>query len=84
MKTQIVITGQISGNSTLRNAIKCDEPAAQGMYYSYIYTFKTKRAACKALWDAYRYLRSEGETCLSYLPKRCLNYDASYARIENK
>ena len=82
MKTKIIITGQINGNTTLMNAIECDEPARRGMFYSYVYEFKTKKEARKALWNAYKYLRSDGYTSLRYSPKRCLNYDASYARIE--
>lgn len=87
MKTKIAITGQISGNSTLAGAIQTyDSEMKRGMFNSYIITFKTKAAAKKALWEAFKHLRADKEdaaaSMLSYSKHGYLSYDASRAFIE--
>lgn len=86
MKATIFISGQINGNHTLRNSIitnECEEK--RGMFYSISLTFKTKKAARKALWGAFKHLNDDKvDACasmLSYSPKHSLRYDASVAKI---
>lgn len=89
MKTSIFISGQISGNFTLRNAISnavkgvnCEEK--KGMFNSITLTFPTKRAAKKAMWEAYTRLRQDKQDAqasrLRY-SKGHISYDASTAKI---
>jgi len=85
MKTSIYISGQINGNSTLRNAIitaECEEK--KGMFYSITLTFSTKKAAEKAMWEAYKSLRADKQDAqasqLRY-HKGFISYDASTAKI---
>lgn len=55
MRTAIAISGQISGNSKLRNAIvtaECEEK--RGFFGAHILVFRTKKEAQKALSDAYQ------------------------------
>lgn len=87
MKTSISISGQISGNMRLANAIKtCDSEIESTMFNGYRITFNTKKEGKKALWDAYKYLRSQepefAKGGISYSKYGTLNYDASVARIE--
>jgi hypothetical protein len=88
MKTEIHITGQISGNSTLRNAITtADCTERRGMFNSYILIFASKKAAVKALADGYKSLKREEPEIvgriggLKYLRGHALTYDASRAAI---
>jgi len=91
MKTEIHITGQIMGNSRLRNAIiTADCQERRGMFNSYILTFNTKKAAITALGRAYRHLRTEEPGIagkiggLNYSRGYALAYDASRAvLVEN-
>jgi hypothetical protein len=89
MKTAIFISGQITGNSKLRNAIitaDCEE--RRGMFYSITLTFPTKKAAVKALSKAYKYMKCEepllsrGIGGISYRRAHAINYDASRAVIQ--
>ena len=88
MKTEIHITGQIMGNSRLRNAIishDCDE--RRGMFNSYILTFKTKESAVNALSKGYQYMcntmpEEKGKISgIRYTRGLSLAYDASKAVI---
>jgi hypothetical protein len=88
MKTSIYISGQINGNSALRNAIitaECEEK--RGMFNSITLTFPTKKAANKAMWDAYKSLRQDKEDAkagmLKY-SKGYISYDASNAKISEE
>lgn len=87
MTTSIEISGQISGNTTLANAINAlDSEMKRTMFNGYKITFKTKAAAKKALWEAFKHLRSDKEdarnSMLAYSAKTgWLRYDASYARL---
>ena len=88
MKTSIFISGQINGNSTLRNAIvtaDCEEK--KGMFNSITLVFPTKKAANKAMWDAYKSLRNDKQDAqasrLSYT-KGYISYDASTAKISEE
>lgn len=85
MKTSIYISGQISGNSTLRNAIitaDCEEK--KKMFNAIELTFPTKKAAEKAMWEAYKSLRQDKQDAqasqLRY-SKGYISYDASTAKI---
>lgn len=88
MKTEIHITGQISGNHRLRNAIishDCEE--RKGMFNSYILTFKTKESAINALSRGYQYMCREMPeekgriSGIRYTRGHSLAYDASRAVI---
>lgn len=88
MKTEIVISGQIGGNSKLRNAIvtaECEEK--RGMFGSYTLTFSTKKEAITALSKGYQYMCREmpdekGKMSgISYSRGYSLAYDASRAVI---
>ena len=88
MKTEIVITGQISGNSKLRNSIvtaDCEEKRYGSGNYSI--QFPTKKAAIKALSEGYQYLCREmpeekGKMSgIRYSRGYSLAYDASRAVI---
>lgn len=85
MTTTINISGQISGNHTLANAISThDSEIKKTMFNGYSITFKTKAAAKKALWAAYKYLVSnepEFRNGISYSKHGTLSYDASRAVI---
>jgi hypothetical protein len=88
MKTSILISGQISGNFTLANKISVVGndimELKNGMFNSKIIVFETKRAAEKALWEAYKSLRQDKEDAqasrLRY-SKGYISYDASTAKI---
>lgn len=85
MKTSIFISGQINGNSTLRNAIvtaECEEK--KGMFNSITLTFATKKAANKAMWEAYKILRQDKQDAQASMLKYSkghIRYDASTAKI---
>lgn len=79
MKTTILISGGISGNYHLRGAISFTDERS-GMFNSIRLLFATKKEAEKSLWEAYKKMRSDGETSLSY-SKGFLSYDASSAKV---
>jgi len=83
MKTKISITGQISGNTTLVNAIGGE--VKKGMFNSFIITFPTKGLAVKAIRQAYKYLKNEEPEfkhgIKSNKERTFLSYDASQAKI---
>lgn len=86
MQTTILITGQLAGNSTLASAIytyECEQ--SRTMFGGYNITFPTKAKAKKALWQAYKYLRSNepefAKSGISYKRHGYLKYDASIAKI---
>ncbi len=88
MTTTVKITGQLNGNRTLRNAIQYDELRDAG-FGNYRLIFKTKKAAKKALWEAFKYLRSTIDEpnvgCigdLRYSKFGTLAWDASTATIQ--
>lgn len=88
MTTKIIISGQIGGNFTLAGAIRTYESETiEGMFNSKIIIFPTKKAAKKALWEAFKYLRADKEDAkasrLQYSKFGTLRYDASVAEIEN-
>lgn len=87
MKTEIQITGQIMGNSTLRNAIithDCEERPFNG---GYALTFMTKESAINALSRAYQSMchtmpEEKGKISgIRYTRGHSLAYDASRAVI---
>lgn len=89
MKTSIYISGQISGNHRLVNAIAtydCERRSAG--FNNYFIDFPTKKAAKKALWDGYKSLR-QGEPeyarngGIRYSKQGSLSYDASRAEIQD-
>jgi hypothetical protein len=86
MKTSITITGQINGNSRLVNAISTYESETNSIEFNnYQIIFPTKKSAKKALWEAFKYLRSEepefAKGGISYSKYGSLRYDASRAEI---
>jgi hypothetical protein len=83
MQTSIYISGQISGNLTLMNAIKTFDSETKKEFNNYKIIFKTKKEAKKALWAAYQYLRcNEPEfNGINYSKHGSMRYDASTATI---
>jgi hypothetical protein len=86
MKAFISITGQISGNRTLLNSIPSNGSQTTSLPFNgFKINFSTKKDAKKALWEAYKSLRSDKEdarkSLLSYSKDGFLNYDASTAKI---
>lgn len=84
MKTIIQITGQLSGNMILKNAIReYDDQVTKLTFYGYNVTFRTKKEAKKALWEAYRHLKREEPDYrgIRYSKYGALSYDASQAII---
>jgi hypothetical protein len=86
MKTSIFISGQIGGNSKLRNAIitaDCEEK--RGMFNAIELIFPSKKAAIKALSEAYQSFVRGGERKgiggITYSRGYSLGYDASTAKI---
>lgn len=91
MKTTIYISGQISGNFTLANKISAvgDDIVEQknGMFNSKVIVFETKKAALKAMWEAYKALRIDkvdAKASRLHYYKGYLSYDASSAKISEQ
>lgn len=86
MKTQIKITGQPNGNYTLKGAISGATEIKRLMFGGFLLLFETKKEARKALWEAYRYLKSKEPdySNIHYSKYGTLNYDASNAAIEKE
>lgn len=88
MKTSIFISGQINGNSTLRNAIitaECEEK--KGMFNSITLVFPTKKAAEKAMWEAYKSLRQDKQDAQASMlrySRGYISYDASTAKVSEE
>lgn len=86
MTTTITINGQINGNFRLLRAISTfDSKTEEAGFNNYRIIFTTKAAAKKALWEAFKYLRSEAPCYgrLSYSKHGVLSYDASVAKIKD-
>ncbi len=91
MKTEIHITGQIGGNHRLANRISAVGnrivTISNGMFYSKVIVFETKRAAKQALWNAYTSLCADEPASrnkiggIRYSAGSALYYDASQAII---
>jgi len=86
MKTTITIRGQINGNFRLLNAIKTYECIKKDIgFNNYALIFPTKKAAKKAMWEGFKYLkRNEPEYVRmeNYSRFGSINYDASRAEIK--
>ena len=87
MTTSIFITGQISGNFKLLNAIYTYESEKRGIgFNNYQLIFKTKKEAKKALWDGFNYLKRNEPDFVrhdDYSAKHgTISYDASRAEIK--
>lgn len=86
MTTTITINGQINGNFRLLGAIQTSSSKKEDAgFNNFRLIFPTKAAAKKALWEAFKYLRSEAPCYgrLSYSKHGILSYDASTAKIED-
>lgn len=87
MKTEIIISGQIMGNSKLRNAIISTQCHERKQFNDIILEFPTKASAIDALSKGYQYLCREMPeekgrmTGIRYLRGHALSYDASRAVI---
>lgn len=91
MRTEIRITGQISGNHRLYNRLLAVgnriESNRNGMFNSQVIVFETKRSAKQALWKAFTSLCAEEPEQrnkfggIRYLSGSTLYYDASQAVI---
>ena len=86
MRTQIRISGQVAGNNRLHLHINRDAEKCERFFQDFILTFRTKKEVKKALWNAFRNLKSlerdfYKEGGISYKPGYGLRYDASYAKI---
>lgn len=92
MKTEIHISGQVSGNIHLTTAIVAAgnriESVSMGMFYSKTIQFETKRAAKQALWKAFKSLCADKPSQrnkiggIKYSSGSALYYDASKAVIQ--
>jgi hypothetical protein len=89
MKTSIIISGQISGNLTLHNAISTFESETKKLNFNnYEIIFPTKGKAIKALSKAFQTLKNDEvdyykQGGISYQRGSSLSYDASNARIND-
>lgn len=93
MRTEITISGQISGNHRLYNRILAVgnriESYREGRFTNKIIVFETKRAAKQALWKAFKSLCAEepGQRNktggINYSAGYSLCYDASRAVISD-
>ena len=87
MKTSITISGQISGNFTLLNAISTSESETKKLQFNnYEIIFQTKKQAVKALSNAFQQLKSDEleyykEGGINYSRSSFLEYDASTATL---
>lgn len=91
MRTEIKITGQIGGNNRLYNRLLSVgdriESYRDGMFYSKVIVFETKRSAKQALWKAFTSLCAEEPSQrnklsgIRYSSGSALYYDASQAAI---
>lgn len=88
MSTDILIKGQPSSRSVLKNAVgKCLLDYDCNIYSAFIvFKYKTKKDAIKALSIAFQTLKEEEpeyykEGGITYLRGVVLNYDAGKARI---
>lgn len=77
----------MNGNFTLRSAIANHECEIKKSFNDFRLVFPTKKAARKALWEAFKYLRSQypeevgGISGINYAKQSLLTYDSSIARI---
>ena len=81
MKTTIVITGGISGNFKIKNAITCFD-ITEGSFNSFLCNFETMKEAKEALKDAFKYMKKNDLNVELSKDKKTLYYDASTARIQ--
>jgi hypothetical protein len=83
MKATIYISGQINGNFRLKNVLD-NGTAKSTIFNGFAVSFDTKKEAKKALWEAFKDLRSEDNKPynLSYSKGSAIYYDASKAIIE--
>ena len=86
MKTTISITGQVSGNHTLKSALSTVDSVETSHFQDYRIEYPTKKQAVKALSDAFQQLKAEEldyykEGGISYMRGYSLSYDASRAVI---
>ncbi|MBK5213381.1 MAG: hypothetical protein JJE55_06950 [Flavobacteriaceae bacterium] len=87
MTTSIIISGQISGNHTLHNAICTYESETKKLNFNnYEIIFPTKGKAVKALSEAFQTLKNDEvdyykQGGISYVRGSFLSYDASNAKI---
>lgn len=84
MKTSILITGQITGNRILLNALGVyDDQIKKIQFNGFDVHFNTKKEAVKALSNAYHSLKEDepGYNGISYKRGASLSYDASIANI---
>lgn len=85
MKTQIQITGQVNGNSYLKDCIITADCEVKRNFANYTIEFPTKAKAVEALNKAIKRVKNEDgqDPNFSYTRDYSLNYDASRAVIEN-
>lgn len=78
MQTIIEITGQISGNATLRNKLQqVNNPIVSNMQNYIHLMYNSKKEAQQAITHAWKELRTEG----AIRHKEGISYDASNAMI---
>lgn len=87
MTQTVTITGQISGNRRLLDAISTIDSKYESISFNgFQVTYPTKAAAKKALWYAYKYLVSQEpdfKSMIKYSKYGSLSYDASRAEINS-
>lgn len=82
MKAIIRITGQIGGNHKLLSALNsytCTHK--QGMFYSHLLEFKTKKEAIKAMREGFWYMKNNDLEVEANRDRTSLYYDASKAEV---
>jgi hypothetical protein len=94
MKTTIFISGQISGNHTLRNSLLTfNAEEERAMFNGFRIIFQTKKEAKKAMWEAFKELRAAEIDKYGYNASMggvryskfgSLYYDASKAEISHE
>lgn len=91
MKTSIMISGQISGNIKLRNALQSHNSEIYNKNsYGYEIIYPTKKEAKSSLWNAFKKMKADepeitqGLGGLRYSKFGSLYYDASKAIILKK
>ena len=82
MKTIIRITGQIGGNHKLLSALnsyRCTHK--NGMFYSHLLEFETKKEAIKAIRECFWYMKNNDLEVRANKDRTAIYYDASKAEV---
>ena len=86
MVCKIVVSGGISGNITLANALHGATRKTNGMFYGYILHYANRRDARKAIADAFKSLNSDKQDAHNSMLAKSrdnsfITYDTSNASL---